>query len=285
MEIIQTNTLDAQQITSIKKLQTLCFQLEGLENEPFLSNEMNTDQNIPCFFLCFEDRRLVGFLAAFFPTGDEVEINGFVHPDFRNKGIFSSLTAEARKTYEKLSFHQMLFQVESSSESGKAIEGIRNLPIDRSEYRLRLSKSHWQDKRPITPIIGTFIEADGEYLEMFLQTATSLLREEAGFVQRMLNNPERKGYLYLHKNNPIGVLQKCRENENLTMLYGVAIDEKYRGQGHGKAMLILALDYFFDSCEYLSLEVDSQNPKAFGLYRSLGFEIEFQVDYHSLILS
>jgi len=284
MTIIQTNTLDTQQIASIKSLQEICFLHEGLENEPYLSNELNTDQGIPCFFLYFEEALLVGFLSSFFPTETEVEVNGFVHPDYRKKGIFSSLVAETRKAYESLSFLQMLFQVESSSESGKVYVRNRFPHIDRSEYRLRLSKSHWQDIRPSTPILGTLVEATGEYLQQFIQTATSLLREEAGFVQRMLGNPERKGYLYLYKNKPIGILQKCREDEKLTMVYGVAIDEKYRGQGHGKAMLTLALNSFFESSDFLSLEVDSQNPTAFGLYRDLGFEINFQVDYHSLIL-
>ena len=285
MEIIQTNILSAQQIQSIKSLQKLCFELEWLENEPFLSNELNTDLDLPCFFLCFEDHRLVGFLSAFFPTRDEVEINGFVHPEYRNRGIFSSLATEARKTYEKFPFHQMLFQVELSSESGKAYVRNRFPHIHTSEYRLRLSKNRWQDTRPLTPAIGTLVEATGEYRTPFIKTATKLLREEEGFVQRMLGNPERKGYLYLYKDNPIGVLQQCREGENLTMLYGVAIDEKYRGKGHGKAMLTLALDSFFMEGDLLSLEVDSHNPTAYGLYKALGFEIDFQVDYHSLILS
>ncbi|MBI9095793.1 MAG: GNAT family N-acetyltransferase [Sphaerochaeta sp.] len=285
MEIIQTNRLSAQQIQSIRSLQKLCFGLEGLENEPFLSNELNTDLDLACFYVCFEDHGLVGFLSAFFPTGDEVEINGFVHPELRNRGIFSSLAAAARKTYERHPFHQMLFQVEPSSESGKAYVRSRFPHIHTSEYRLRLSKSRWQEKRPLTTTIGTLVEADGEYRTLFIQTATNLLREEAGFVQRMLGNPERKGYLYLYKDKPTGVLQKCKEGENLTMIYGVAIDEKYRGQGHGKAMFTLALDSFFMSCDSLSLEVDSHNPRAYGLYKALGFEIDFQVDYHSLILS
>lgn len=285
MTIIRTNTLNAQQTASVKSLQHLCFQQEGLANEPLLSNSLNTDPTLPCFFLLHEDHRLIGFLAAFFPTVDEVEVNGFVHPEYRRKGIFSSLVTEARKTYAPLSFHQMLFQAESSSESGKAYIQKRFPHIDRSEYRLVLSKSRWQDTRPTIPLLGSLVEASGNYLDVFITTATLLLKEEAGFVQRMLGDTERKGYLYLYEDEPLGVLQKCREDEQLTMIYGVAIDERHRGKGHGKAMLTLALDEFFLSCEYLSLEVDSQNPMAFGLYRALGFEIEFQVDYHSLILS
>ncbi len=285
MELLKTNTLKPQQIASVKSLQKICFLYEGLANEPLLSNKLNSDQDLPCFFLCFDDHMLVGFLASFFPTEDEVEINAFVHPTYRKKRIFSSLAAEAIKAYGPLSFHQMLFQVENSSESGKAYLKNRYPHIDRSEYRLRLSKSRWQDKRPSIPVLGTLVEARGEYLELFIQTATSLLREESGFIEGILDNPERKGYLYLYKSKPVGVLHKCRQDEQLSMLYGVAIDEKYRAQGHGKAMLTLALDTFFVSCAYLSLEVDSQNPTAFGLYRDLGFEIDFQVAYHSLILS
>lgn len=284
MHSIQTNVLNAQQASSVKSLQHLCFLHEGLANEPLLSNSLNTDPTLPCFFLQYEEDLLVGLLAAFFPTGDEVEVNGFVHPEYRLRGIFSSLVTEARKTYSPLSFHQMLFQAETSSESGKAYVRNRFPHIDRSEYRLMLSTSRWRDTRPKALMPGSLVEASGEYLHLFVQTATLLLKEEEGFVQRMLDNPERKGYLYLFEGKPIGVLQKCREDEQLTMIYGVAIDEKYRGKGHGKAMLTLALDTFFRSCEYLSLEVDSQNPTAYGLYCALGFEIEFQVDYHSLIL-
>lgn len=281
MEIIKTNALKAHQIRDIKNLQKICFLLEGLENEPSLSNEMNIDQDLPCFFLQYENEILVGFLTAFFPTRDEVEINAFVHPTYRKKGIFSSLVAESKRTYHSFSFLQMLFQVEGTSGSGKAYAKKRFPHIDRSEYRLTLSKTRWQKKRPCIPALGTLVDANGKYLELFIQTATSLLREETGFVERMLGNPARKGYLYLYESNPIGVLQKCRESEQLTMLYGIAIEEKFRGQGHGKAMLTLALDSFFESGDSLSLEVDSQNPRAFDLYCGLGFEIDFQVDYHT----
>lgn len=284
MTIIQTNVLDPQQRESVKSLQTLCFQLEGLENEPFLSNEMNTEPTLPCFFLQYEQNLLVGFLTAFFPSISEVEINGFVHPDYRKRGIFSSLVTKARKTYKPLPFLQMLFQVETSSKSGKVYCAKRFPHIDRSEYRLGLSKSLWQENKPSSPSLGSLLEATEEYHQLFIKTATALLKEEVGFVQRMLGNPERKGYLYIYKDKPIGILQKCKEDENLTMIYGVAIDETYRGQGHGKRMLSLALDSFFEENEFISLEVDSQNPRAYGLYRDLGFKITFQVDYHSLIL-
>ncbi len=285
MTTIETNTLDTQQIASVKSLQALCFLLEGLKNEPCLSNEMNTDTTIPCFFLQYEGNMLVGILTAFFPTDVEVEINGFVHPDYRKRGIFSSLLTKAIDTYKPLSFLQLLFQVENSSESGKAYMTRRSAHIDRSEYRLTLSKESWQEARHSPPRRGSLVEATGENLQRFINAATSLLKEEAGFIQKMLHNPERKGYLYLYEDNPIGVLQKCEEHEELTMLYGIAIDEQYRNQGHGKTMLTLALDSFFTSCDFLSLEVDSQNPGAFELYGHLGFKIDFKVDYHSLILS
>lgn len=282
---MQTNALTDKQVHSVKNLQQICFQYEGLENEPFLSNEMNTDPSLPCFFLQYDEERLVGFLAAFCPTAEEVEVTGFVHPCYRNMGIFSSLVTKARGLYTPLPFHQMLFQVESSCDSGKAYVRARFPHIDRSEYRLTLSKSRWQAKRSAIPKRGSLVEARREYQQLFIKTAQYLLKEDSGCIHRMLGNPERKGYLYLYEKKPVGVLQKCRESEKLTMLYGVAIDESVRGQGHGKAMLGLALDMFLASSEHISLEVDSQNPNAFGLYCALGFEIDFQVDYHSLILS
>ncbi len=285
MHSIKTNSLNEQQTVAVRNLQKICFQLEGLENEIVLSNSLNIDPTLPCFFLQYEKDTLVGFLSTFFPTEDEIEVNGFVHPEYRLRGIFSSLVTEARKIYAPLTFYQMLFQVEISSASGKAYVKDRFPHIGRSEYRLTLSKSRWQSNRPKSVKLGTLVEAARENQQLFIKTATSLLKEDSGFVQRMLGDPERKGYLYLYEDKPVGVLQICKESEKLTMLYGVAIDEAYRGQGHGKAMLGLAFDSLFAWCDHLSLEVDSQNPIAFGLYSALGFETDFQVDYHSLLLS
>ena len=284
MELIKITTLSSQHIQSIRNLQKLCFKLEDLENEPFLSSELNFDPMIPCYFLYFEREKLIGFLEAFFPTMDEVEINTFVHPNHRGKGIGSFLVEEAKKTYAPLSFLQILFQVEKSSKSGKSFVKHRFPCIDRTEYRMKISKSQWLEKRSSFPLLGTLVEASGEYLDMYVQTVLSLLRENTEFVEQTLANPNRKGSRYLNDTKPIGVLHKYREDDHLSMIYGVAIDEKHRGQGHGKAMLTLALDTFFESCDFLSLEVDTQNPIAFGLYCSLGFEVDFQVDYHSLIL-
>ena len=250
----------------------------------FLSNEMNTDQSLPCFFLTYEKEKLVGFLAAFLPTTVEVEINGFVHPHHRRRGIFSSLIIEAKKTYASQGFLQMLFQVESSSKSGKSYANRRFPHIDHSEYHMSLSKSRWRGRRMPAPKGGTLLEATAEVLPQYVRIATLLLREDADFIERMLCDPARKGYLYLYEGKPIGVLQQYTEDTDLTMLHAVAIDEAYRGQGHGKAMLCMALERFFISGESISLEVDSQNPRALGLYYDLGFEIDFQIDYHAVNL-
>lgn len=281
----KTNTLTAQQRIEVQTLQDVCFEHEQLQNKPLLSNELNTDQDLPCFFLHYKENKLVGFLAAFFPTDTEVEITGFVHPAYRRGGIFSSLVAEARKTYQGHRFLQMLLQVESTCASGKAYIHARAPLIDRTEYLLVLSKSRWLGMEIPRIQGGTLMEATGKALKSYSQTATRLLKEDASCISKMVNDPTRKGYLYLYKNKPLGVLQSRAEDTKGIMLHGIAIDEAYRGQGHGRTMLALALDGLFRSSVSISLEVDAQNPRALGLYRALGFEIDFQVDYHALNLS
>lgn len=281
MTTIRTSTLTPQQRAEILHLQTIC---SGLGTNGFLSNDMNTDPSLPCFFLTYEKGKLVGFLAAFFPTTVEVEVNGFVHPQHRRRGIFSLLVTEAKKTYASQGFLQMLLLVESSSKSGKAYANRRFPHIDHSEYHMSLTKSRWHGRRLSVPKGGTLLEATAEALPQYVRTATLLLKEDGGFIERMLCDPARKGYLYLYEGKPIGVLQQYTEDSGLTMLHAVAIDEAYRGQGHGKAMLCMALERFFISGESISLEVDSQNPRALGLYGDLGFEIDFQIDYHALNL-
>lgn len=284
MTIIQTSTLSSEQKKAVKSLQKVCFSFEKLENEPMLSSSLNFNPTIPCFFLLYEQKKLIGFLSTFFPSREEVEVNAFVHPQHRGKGGFSLLVEEARNLYKPLPFSQMLFQVEPASKSGTSYLAKHYPLIDRTEFRLTLSKNHWQEKRPSTTMAGRLIEVGAEHLDLYNKTATELLNEPMDFVGQLLNAPTRKAYLYYSEEKPIGILQKCEEENGLTMLYAIAIEENHRGKGHGKAMLVLALEKFFDTVEEISLEVDSQNPRAFNLYTSLGFEIAFRVDYHRLIL-
>jgi len=284
MNTCTTNTLTKDQEEQIRKLQELVFKEEQLENEVFLSSEMNITKEKPCFFLRYENDELICFLDAFFPSSREIEINGFTHPAFRRRGHFTALVQEALQTYQGMPFAQALFQCELNSKSGKAYLQKRYPSLDRSEYVMALAKADWKSR----PARGTL----GKLEKHSRSQALPITCEAFGMdpvsgekeLEFLISDPGREVYVYAQDEQVIGMLNVHRESEDRVMLHGVAIRSSDRGKGYGKAMLCLALDEIFKTVDTLLLEVDSENPPALSLYRSLGFEVRSQVDYHRLIL-
>lgn len=284
MNIIATSTLTTGQEEQIKALQERAFHLEQLGNEVYLSSEMNIDKEKPCFFLLYEHNELVSFLCAFFPSPGEVEFNGFTHPSYREKGYFTTLVQEALKSYQLMPFKQALFQCETNSRSGKAYVQKRYPTLGRSEYVMALKRKDWKS----SPAKGKLIRltkvnrllADPIVCETFEEEYSAATKD----LDILLSDPEREVFVYEIDNQVIGMLNVHHENEERVMLHGVAIHPDTRGKGYGKAMMCLALDEVFKKVDTLLLEVDSENPPALALYRSLGFQTCSQVDYHRLIL-
>ena len=93
--------LTKEELFAIKTLQEIC------EKEDSLQLKLNFDMlesrsgNRKEDFFHFEDGKLVGFLGSYY-FGNKVEICGMVHPNYRRRGIFTSLLEmvfeEAKKT-------------------------------------------------------------------------------------------------------------------------------------------------------------------------------------------
>ncbi|MEG1994143.1 MAG: GNAT family N-acetyltransferase, partial [Oscillospiraceae bacterium] len=78
---------------------------------------------------------------------------------------------------------------------------------------------------------------------------------------------------------PIGSLSINYEDDDI-FLYGVAVAKNQRGKGFGKELVKFAQNIAFREEKKIVLDVDSDNPVAFSLYKSCGFVIDFQVDYY-----
>ena len=75
---------------------------------------------------------------------------------------------------------------------------------------------------------------------------------------------------------PVGhMLMRYIDEEHKKIRFGfVIVDEKLRGKGYGKEMLLLAKKYAFEflNAEEASLGVFANNPKALYCYQAAGFE-------------
>lgn len=63
----------------------------------------------------------------------------------------------------------------------------------------------------------------------------------------------------------------------------IAIDPAYHGQGHGRSLLKVALQWLFNfkEIEHIELCVSTDKQAAIGLYRSVGFKIKHELYYYS----
>ena len=68
------NKLSQEEISEAKKLINCCQNYDGTYRDPYLSNMLNFDPNMPAFFLYYEKGELVGLLTVYADDQD-VEVN------------------------------------------------------------------------------------------------------------------------------------------------------------------------------------------------------------------
>lgn len=97
VRVKKCSVLTGSEKNEILNLENMAFKEEQLENHAFLSNEINFDKNLECFYMAYDDNKLIGFLTTFIPTSNDAEILAVVHPEYRQKGCFSMLFEAAKE--------------------------------------------------------------------------------------------------------------------------------------------------------------------------------------------
>jgi len=278
MEIVKTNILSQQQTAQIKALEDLCFAADGLENHAFLSNELNFEKSLCCFFLGIENGEPVAFLSVFAPSRAEAEIQAVTHPDFRRQGCFRAMLEAAKAEIMGAGVETVLFAVETKSVSGSAaIKKHPSAHLLRSEYRM----THRGGKLPVFPDTLDFAAVDSSNIDSYRRLITGAFPEmESGdvFFDSLLQPGGRTGWLAFENGRCAGGFCLKAEGQDV-FLYGLAVDADRRGRGIGTQMTAYALKKGFERADRVILEVDSGNPAALRLYQKCGFTTDFQVDY------
>lgn len=279
MRIETTNRLTKNQITEILNLETLAFCEDTLENHAFLSNEINFDKSMQCFYMGYEKDELIAFLTTFMPTSYEAEILAVTHPEHRGKGYFKKLFQSAKETLVLAGINKILLVVEPKSKSGiEVLKTFECAKLERSEYRMSYNGS----KALPEYLDLQFFEVNNQNKEIFAeitQDAFPDLEESSNFIDTVISSKNRKGYVAYKEGTPVGVFDFNYEEGDI-FLYGVGIATPYRGKGFGKQLVGFALIEGLKKSDKVVLDVDSENPIAFSLYKKCGFQIDFQVDYY-----
>ena len=276
--ILETCNLTPEQCSEIKNLETLCYRQDGLGNHAWLSNEINFDKEFPCFYLGYAGKELVAFLTIFIPTSQEAEIVAFTHPEHCRKGYFKKLYHRAVINLQKIGISRMIVAVEPKSKNGvQALNCFAHEWI-RSEYRMIYQgAAPSENLSTISFIIVT--ESNKHIFSAILEEAFNDIDDNENFVDAVIKNPDRKGFIAYLADEPMGVFSLNLEDGN-AFLYGVGILFQFRGKGLGKYLVYEAIRCGLYCSSAIVLDVDSGNPPAKKLYSSCGFSTTFQVDYH-----
>ncbi|MCY6958324.1 GNAT family N-acetyltransferase [Clostridium brassicae] len=281
MRIEKTNRLTENQMAEIFNLETIAFCEDNLENHAFLSNEINFDKIMPCFYMGYENDKIIAFLTTFMPTSYEAEILAVTHPQHREKGYFKKLFQAAKETLLLSGVNKILLVVEPKSTGGIGV--LKTFPdakLERSEYRM----SHNGSENLSEYGQLRFCDVNDGNKEIFAEITRDAfpdLEERSNFIDTVISSENRRGYIAYKEGIPVGVFDFNYEEGDI-FLYGVGIATQYRGKGFGKQMMGFALNEGLKECDKVVLDVDSENPTAFNLYRKCGFKIDFQVDYYRL---
>lgn len=289
LDIPQQGIVKKQQLTEVEmvevaELVALCKIHDGIDLTLLLDIMNDRTGNDTNDFLYYVDGKLVGALAFDSFGTEDKEMTGFVHPDYRRRGIFTALVNEARVDAKTRGIHQLIFVCDRFSHSGQAFVAAVGAQYDFSEHRMVLMDFVERDpssyKEHIVLRPATLADADVLAYVSATSFGESERRTKEHLEQDILH-PRRRYYLVTLGNEPVGCF-------NLWLgdtigIYAFCVLPQYRKRGFGRQMLEqIVRQVRAEIQQPITLEVDTTNTNAYELYRSCGFKETTTVGYYAL---
>ena len=282
--IQSTNTLNDHQLLEAKALIAVCQNYDGTFREPYLSNMLNFDPNMPAFFLYYEKGELVGLLTVYADDQD-VEVAILVHPNHRRQGIARALFTSFEKETASFPIRSVTFQTERIFLDHHP-DFVSNWGlVEDEETETWLGK----DRRPYLLATVSNLEvllADSSYQEQISQLKFQAFSEEHEsrevvdrYVAEALKDPESRLYILLKNGQVIGTCT-VDLSSNTNYFYGLAISELERGKGYGSYLAKSLVNQLIEQNDKeFQIAVEDSNVGAKRLYEKIGFVKQTQVVY------
>ena len=273
---------EPQVVLQVRELERICQTHDGLCGSLFLDPSLNVSPDAPCLIAAFEDESLIGVMTFFAPTREEAEIVGLTHPDYRRRGVFRALVAEAARHARALDIPDLLFVCEPQSQDGvSALAGLQLTP-DHTEYALRYDVSLPPDRLAI-PLGLTMHRATQDDLDDMVMISEESFSDEAEqaahFLSLALVSETRRQYIFRLDGAPVAIGALGFEDSEAT-LYGLGVRSSLQNRGIGRGLVaLLVKEAFSQGFPDILIEVDSTNARAHHLYLSCGFFAEATYDY------
>ena len=282
--IQSTNTLNDHQLLEAKALIAICQKYDGTFRDPYLSNMLNFDPDMPTFFLYYEKGELVGLLTIYADDQD-VEVAILVHPNHRRQGIARALYRSFEKETASYPIESVTFQTERIF--------LENHPDFASNWGLVEDEETetWlgKDRRPYPLATVSNLDvllADRSYQDQISQLKFQAFSEEHEsrevvdrYVAKALKDPESRLYILLKNGQVIGTCT-VDLSSNTNYLYGLAIAELERGKGYGSYLAKSLVNQLIEQNDKeFQIAVEDSNVGAKRLYEKIGFVKQTQVVY------
>ena len=278
------NKLSQEELSEAKKLINCCQAYDGTYRDPYLSNMLNFNPDMPAFFLYYEKGELVGLLTVYADDQD-VEVAILVHPNHRRQGIARALYRSFEKETTSYPIESVTFQTERVFLE-RHPDFINNWGlVEDEETETWLGK----DRRPYPLATVSNLDvllADRSYQDQISQLKFQAFSEEHEskevvdrYVAKALKDPESRLYILLKNGQVIGTCT-VDLSSNTNYLYGLAIAELERGQGYGSYLAKSLVNKLIEQNDKeFQISVEDSNVGAKRLYEKIGFVKQTQVVY------
>ena len=278
------NKLSQEELSEAKKLINCCQNYDGTYRDPYLSNMLNFDPNMPAFFLYYEKGELVGLLTVYADVQD-VEVTILVHPNHRRQGIARALYRSFEKETASYPIESVTFQTERVFLE-RHPDFVNNWGlVEDEETETWLGK----DRRPYPLATVSNLDvllADRSYQDQISQLKFQAFSEEHEskdvvdrYVAKALKDPESRLYILLKNGQVIGTCT-VDLSSNTNYLYGLAIAEHERGKGYGSYLAKSLVNQLIEQNDKaFQIAVEDSNVGAKRLYEKIGFVKQTQVVY------
>lgn len=273
-------TLNEEELAEIIELKALCDRHDNLHMRISLDELRQRSGKENDDFLYYEQGRLIGYLYIDSWGQKEKEVTGMVNPEFRRRGIFRQLFEAASADCKQRGVARIVLVGEHSSHTAhafaKAVSAHRDfsehemvlrtlIERGRTDPQLQIRVATVEDKPAIVSIIATDLQGDED--------------DARELVNEFYATPNCQIFLATFAGQPLGCLRLDYGSESMG-IYGFVVRPEYRGHGYGRQMLEYTINQISDrASRTVMLEVETENHRAIGLYKSCGFQITTTYDY------
>ena len=279
-----TNQLTEQARKAAKALIAICQAHDQTFREPYLSNMLNFNPNMPAFFLYFQEGELLGLLTVY-ADDEDVEVSIQVHPNHRRQGIARALYKNFEKEMASYPIRSVTFQTERvflnhhpdlASHWGLVEDEETEtwLERDRTPYAL--------DSRSDVKVLlaePSYLDEIAQLHHQVFSDAEETLEVSRRYITEALEDSDSLLYILLKEGQVIGVCTVDLSG-NSNYLYGLAVAEAYRGQGYGSYLAKSVVNQLIaQNDKSFQIAVEDSNVSAKRLYEKIGFVKQTQVVY------